>query len=55
MFDCARRDWNAEAEHWGWTRDPPPSQRAGERDPNDPKTRKRKVSKLTGWDDYRYA
>jgi len=48
MVDSAHRDWNAELEQWGWTCDPPASQRAGERDPNNPKTRKRKVSHSAG-------
>ena len=46
----AHRDWHAELEQWAWTCDPPASQRAGERDPNNPKTRKRKVCQLTSAD-----
>ena len=37
------RDWSEDGQQWSWTRDPPPSQRAGERDPNDPKAKKRKI------------
>ena len=37
----AGREWIEDGQHWSWTRDPPPSQRAGERDP---KAQKRKIS-----------
>ena len=37
------RDWDAEAETWGWSRSPPASCRAGERD-GAPKAQRRKVS-----------
>ena len=39
----AGREWSGDSEQWSWTRDPPASQRAGERDPNDVKARKRKI------------
>ncbi len=51
--DPVHRDWNAELEQWGWTCNPPPSQRTGERDPNNPKTRKRKVSELAAMVNHR--
>lgn len=43
---CSSRNWSADKGTWGWSRDPPVSQKQGG-DPNSPKKMRRKVSQCS--------